>query len=206
MTGPSGSTRQRFFDVALGVSLLGWAAAGVWTGDVAARTAPARLTILVLNVVVGLLLILRAPARRHGSAWAILASLPSLVAAGAALKLAPALGSWPWLSSVLFVVGGCIAVASFLTLSRSFAILPSLRGVVTRGPYGIVRHPAYLGEVAMVAACGLARGGAASVLLPLLAVALVVPRILAEERVLSTSARYREYTERVRRRLLPSVW
>jgi len=44
--------------------------------------------------------------------------------------------------------------ASVLALGRCFGVLPEARGLVTRGPYRLVRHPVYLGEI--VACAGLA--------------------------------------------------
>ena len=90
-------------------------------------------------------------------------------------------------------------VWALLSLRRSFAILPQARKLVTRGPYGLGRHPLYLGEMV----------GIWSLLLPTLAwpgvlalavnVALLVVRIQAEERLLARTfgREHEEYRRRV---------
>src|SRR5205823_343774 len=57
------------------------------------------------------------------------------------------------LGDVLLAVGMAYSIWALLYLRRSFSILPEARRLVTHGPYGLSRHPLYLGEC--VAAVGL---------------------------------------------------
>ncbi len=92
-------------------------------------------------------------------------------------------------------------------LGRSFGLLPAQRGLVTAGPYRIVRHPIYfgylIGHIGFLLANFTWRNAA---VLALLYAAQVV-RIRREEAILAaTDAGYPGYQQRVRWRLLPFVY
>src|SRR6266508_239014 len=50
-------------------------------------------------------------------------------------------------SSIIVVLGTLFTIWSLATLGRCFGLLPEVRGLVLRGPYRLVRHPVYLGEL-----------------------------------------------------------
>jgi protein-S-isoprenylcysteine O-methyltransferase Ste14 len=61
------------------------------------------------------------------------------------------------LAGDLVALVACVwLLAAVLALGRCFGVLPEARGLVTRGPYGVVRHPVYLGELAACAGLVLA--------------------------------------------------
>jgi protein-S-isoprenylcysteine O-methyltransferase Ste14 len=192
---------ERACNLCLGLSVLSWSVLALLQ-----PLAWPRLVISALNAVVGALLIARAPLVASGSPAALVLSLPGVAVAGLAVRLAAPLEAWPPPAVVLFAAGGALAASSFLLLGRSFAVLPALRGVVTAGPYRLVRHPAYLGELLMVLACPLARPWWGTAVAASAALPLVLLRIHLEERLLSRDPRFGEYAARTRFRLLPGVW
>jgi protein-S-isoprenylcysteine O-methyltransferase Ste14 len=79
--------------------------------------------------------------------------------------------------------------------------------VISSGPYALVRHPMYLGAIAMYLASPLALGSWWALIPALLIVPILVARIVNEEQVLERDlSGYREYEQRTRRRLLPGIW
>ena len=79
--------------------------------------------------------------------------------------------------------------------------------VITSGPYNVVRHPMYAGAFLLLIFSPLALGSWVSIPLPVPLIAVVVARLLHEEKFLSANlAGYEEYRHKVRRRLVPFVW
>ncbi|HEX9050605.1 MAG TPA: isoprenylcysteine carboxylmethyltransferase family protein [Anaeromyxobacter sp.] len=79
--------------------------------------------------------------------------------------------------------------------------------VISTGPYFHVRHPMYAGALLLLAATPLALGSLVALPLVLPFVAVLIARLLDEERLLSDElAGYRDYCRQVRFRLIPHVW
>ena len=79
--------------------------------------------------------------------------------------------------------------------------------VVTTGPYALVRHPMYAGALLLFVGVPLLLGSWYGLAAALVMIALLVARIVMEERTLTNELPgYREYAERVRWRLIPGIW
>jgi protein-S-isoprenylcysteine O-methyltransferase Ste14 len=109
-------------------------------------------------------------------------------------------------SDILLCVGLLLAVYSVTYLRHRFSIIPEARGLVVTGPYRLVRHPIYLGEI--ISALGLVMPALLSIqlLVFVLFVAAQLRRTSYEERVLG--ATFPEYTGYARHtpRLIPFLF
>lgn len=200
------SREERLFNVAAALSVLFWAAMGLRDAWLAGGAPTVRLCIVALHLCVGSLFLLRAPLKASASRRQILMAAISFLGGAVPFALAPPSHTWPAYAQIPFVAGIALAILSLTYLGRSFAILPNLREIVIRGPYRIVRHPAYVGELIAVTSCCIARIWWASGVALLLSVAALVVRIRIEESVLEYTPEYREYSAKVRFRLIPGVW
>jgi protein-S-isoprenylcysteine O-methyltransferase Ste14 len=107
---------------------------------------------------------------------------------------------------VLQLAGLLLVIGSLIALGRSFGFVAADRGVVTRGPYAVVRHPIYaaylLIQVGYVAQAVSWR----NIAVVMCVTACNIGRIIAEERVLSGSSGYLSYRQVVRFRFVPGLW
>ncbi len=113
------------------------------------------------------------------------------------------------LADALVAVGFAIVFLVFRENSHASATIEvsADQRVISTGPYRHVRHPMYAGGLLLVAATPLALGSLVALPLVLPFVAVLVVRLLDEERMLSAElAGYREYCRQVRFRLVPHVW
>jgi protein-S-isoprenylcysteine O-methyltransferase Ste14 len=107
---------------------------------------------------------------------------------------------------ILVTLAAGLSLVSLLTMGRLFGVRPALRGLVTSGPYRLVRHPMYLSYVIADIGYNLQEWNSVTLLLVLLGWASLVYRIHAEERVISQHAEWPAYIALVRYRLLPGLW
>jgi protein-S-isoprenylcysteine O-methyltransferase Ste14 len=113
---------------------------------------------------------------------------------------------WPAAGLVLVTLAAGLSLVSLLAMGRFFGIRPALRGLVTSGPYKIVRHPMYLSYVLGDIGYNLQEWNSVTLLLVSMGWASLVYRIRAEERVISQHAEWRSYIALVRYRLFPGIW
>lgn len=113
------------------------------------------------------------------------------------------------IASILFLVAYGIyaeVMRENAYLSRTIEVQENQR-VVDTGLYGIVRHPMYAATILLFLMIPLILGSWWSLLCFIGYPALIVIRINNEETVLSEQlAGYKEYTEKVKYRLIPFVW
>ena len=115
-----------------------------------------------------------------------------------------------WVGFLLYSVGGVLRLGPVFVLGRRFsglvAIQPEHR-LVTKGLYGVIRHPSYLGLFVSVLGWGLAFRSGVGVAIAVMMLAVLLARIKAEERLLSETfrAEYDAYRTRTWR-LVPYVY
>jgi len=99
-----------------------------------------------------------------------------------------------------------LAIASVLTLGRSFGVVAANRGIKTRGPYRIVRHPIYASYLVGMVGYALENPSFRNLILFSTVIGFQVARIRSEEQCLLDDPEYRSYKRRVRYRLVPFVY
>ncbi len=110
------------------------------------------------------------------------------------------------LAGLVTIFGIAIALYSLGTLGRSFSIIPQARRLVQTGPYKLVRHPVYLGELISILGVVLARPSAITMAIYCLLTALLIYRALLEEKLLAgIFPEYETYSLR-RARFIPRIF
>jgi protein-S-isoprenylcysteine O-methyltransferase Ste14 len=113
---------------------------------------------------------------------------------------------WPELGFVLVTLAAGLSLFSLLTLGRLFGVRPALRGLITTGPYRLIRHPMYLAYMIGDIGYNLQEWNFGTVLLTIAGWTSLLYRIHAEEKLLSRDPEWPTYTALVRYRLLRGIW
>ncbi len=149
------------------------------------------------NGIIAVLFLMRRPSTKEdgvGLVMAILAIFCPTSSVGVPLS-----GIW----GILGVFGLVLIFWAIGALGRSFGLAPADRGLVTGGPYRIIRHPMYLGELIYQAAALGMKPGLVQLGLFLILVFLQAARIIREEQIIED---YQGYKRKVCWRLLIGIW
>ena len=168
---------------------------------------PVGLGVMELELAIGILFVIRrqpVTVSRSPLAW-----VAPAVALSGMLLARPAYAPVAGLESLyvfLQLLGAAAALLSLVALGRSFGLVAANRGLKTRGPYGVVRHPVYTAYLLTMCGYVLENPSVRNVVLVAIVMAAQVVRIRQEESCLSTDPQYEVYRSRVRYRLLPFVY
>jgi protein-S-isoprenylcysteine O-methyltransferase Ste14 len=166
---------------------------------------PSGLGTTLLEGWVAVLFLIRRPTKDVSSRR--LAWIAAPIGSFAMLLARPEGGGLPQLPcEALQLIGVAVALVSLGTLGRSFGLVAANRGVKTRGPYGLIRHPAYTGYLIAYLGYVAESPSLRNVALLTVSTAFQLVRIAEEERVLAKEDGYRAYARRVRFRLVPYVY
>ncbi len=123
---------------------------------------------------------------------------------------------WSHMSPWVSVGGDALLVLSFFLYylvfrenSYAASSIKTFEGqkVISTGPYGVIRHPKYVGDLFLVIGIPLALGSWWGLVFVLITIPALAWRILDEEKLLRKDLPgYVEYTQKVRYRLVPYLW
>ncbi len=106
----------------------------------------------------------------------------------------------------LLLAGLCWSIWSLCSLGRNLSIVPQVRSLVTKGPYKLVRHPLYLGELAMLFGVCMGEAVGTPQLFWVVILGMQLYRIRHEERLLQDALPGYETYKAATRRLVPGLY
>lgn len=130
----------------------------------------------------------------------------AIASTGAPFLFAPSGEGMLPAARLLIVLGVLLQISGLLSLNRSFGLVAARRQIKTTGLYRWIRHPLYASYLLSYTGYVLSNSSASNAITCLLAGALLVARLLREERFLSRDSEYLLYMRHVKYRVLPMVF
>jgi protein-S-isoprenylcysteine O-methyltransferase Ste14 len=109
------------------------------------------------------------------------------------------------IANVIIIISIVLSIYALGSLGKSFSIIPQARKLIKTGPYRLVRHPLYVGELIGVFGLALACLTFLKIAIFMLLVVLQVYRAFQEEKLLAkVFPEYREYSSKTAR-FIPGI-
>ena len=157
-------------------------------------------------VIMGVLSLVRVPPKRVAlDPAAFIATAGAMILPAMMRPLLSGGGTIATIGILVECAGIVISQAARFWIGRRFGLLPANRGIVSSGPFRMVRHPIYLGWLVLSLGFGLAYPSFRNWFCLIAAGLFTIWRIVLEERLLSEDPEYRAYCRRVSSRLVPGV-
>jgi protein-S-isoprenylcysteine O-methyltransferase Ste14 len=115
-------------------------------------------------------------------------------------------GLLAWAGVGLELFGVALSQISRVYMGRSFGILPGNRGIISKGPFALVRHPIYAGWFVLTVGYLASYPSWMNCFITMAMLPLMMWRIRLEEDLLSADADYRKYRRLVPFRLVPGLY
>ena len=109
-------------------------------------------------------------------------------------------------ASMLIMAGVLVQIGGLVSLNRSLGVVAARRQIKTGGLYRVIRHPLYASYLLTYTGYVLVNSSAANLLLALAGAALLLARMVREERFLVRDLTYQAYMDQVKYRLIPLVY
>ncbi len=203
-----GIRAQRWLDAYLFLNALAWCG---WQGYRLFREGRfgyIEAAYLVQTLLVGLLFLVRNPAKAVDDslprqAVAVAAFLSGVAFVGAPAATDPLLID---ISRGVVFAANLLGIVTLSNLGKSFGVLIAFREIRTGGLYSLVRHPMYGTDILLRVGYLVSHFTPVTLILFGVSTACYVYRALLEERFLAAQPEYRAYMEKVRYRLIPYVF
>ncbi len=118
----------------------------------------------------------------------------------------PSSGMLAAIGVALELCGVAFSQVSRVYMGRSFGILPGNRGIVSKGPFRLVRHPIYAGWFLLTVGYLASYPSWMNCFITLATIPFMMWRIRLEEGLLNADPDYRRYCGTVPFRLLPGLY
>ena len=115
-------------------------------------------------------------------------------------------GLLAWSGVGLELFGVALSQLSRVYMGRSFGVLPGNRGIVSKGPFRLVRHPIYAGWFLLTVGYLASYPSWMNCLITLTTLPFMLWRIQLEEGLLEADSDYRKYCRLVPFRLIPGIF